>query len=681
MEIKHLWQILWKRKWIFILVFTLVTGATAVATLLLPSVYESTGIILVEPSPAESYLAVTLGLKQSTDTSTATADNVYKIATSETIVNAVISRLHLTNRRGELLTADKLLKYRFLVSAVRPRPYLNADIVDDQADLIEFTAESTDPETAAKIVNTVIDELIENNVLQKKGELQRSKQLLQQQITDLQNRYLASKKEVRDYNIRNNILDLQTETEKAVSVLSDLMDDKKTVMIDISTAKARLKRLKEQLNRQDDTSLSSDTIENNSVIKELKSSIMDLDLELTGALAQKNPDHPDIIILKLKLNQLNKDLQRELELFKDSSGTLEAMERELAASETKLADLDRIIAGTIEKFSKIPEKEYGSSKLEAVYTVDSRIYNSMVQYLYELDILEKAVTPDIKCISGASVSDADSPKKPKKVLNAVMGIFIGLMLAGGAVFLNDAWDDTISNRQEVLSHGLNVLGEVPVLKRKNRRLLSDTAVTAPEFEAHRKIRNRLKTLTPSATKVMITSAVPGEGKTTFTANLGIAMASCGETVLIMDLDLRISRLHRLFGMSNDTGLTDLLENDLPWEDVTRQTPYEGLSIITGGPRHSNPAKLLESSRLAALIPELAARFDRILMTVPPLLPVDDAAVIGTMADGCITVIQSRRRTHEMLVREQELMTSADLALLGAVINQCRKTRNLSAHYG
>ena len=268
-----------------------------------------------------------------------------------------------------------------------------------------------------------------------------------------------------------------------------------------------------------------------------------------------------------------------------------------------------------------------------------------------------------------------SPVRPRVWLDTFLGAAVGLMLAAGLVALFEYMDDTVKSPQDVEALGLSALGGV-VRFRRRKDHPADALVGArshhPAAEAYRMVRTNVQfsTLDRPAQTLLITSANPGEGKTTTAVNLGIVMAQAGRRVVLVDSDLRRPMLHRFLGVPNDEGLTNLLLSGGDHLDgVLKPTRFENLRVLTCGPQPPNPSELLGSRRLGMVLENLKRVADVTILDSPPTLAVTDASILAAQVDGTILVVDSGRTRSGALERARENLTRSKTNLLGAVLNK------------
>ncbi len=210
-------------------------------------------------------------------------------------------------------------------------------------------------------------------------------------------------------------------------------------------------------------------------------------------------------------------------------------------------------------------------------------------------------------------------------------------------------------------------------KNSERSLFSHLYPKSAIAEAFRTMRTNLSfAATGRPLKViMITSAGPADGKTTVCVNLGVVMAQAGIRVLLMDCDLRKPVLHKYFNVSNQTGLTNLLVQDLEMTDVALVTPVEGLSLLVSGPIPPNPSELLVSQKMKDILEKAAGLYDTVIVDTPPVLAVTDAAVLAPRADGVILVVKSGETRIDMIRDAKSQLEKVNAHILGVVLNDVK----------
>jgi capsular exopolysaccharide synthesis family protein len=168
--------------------------------------------------------------------------------------------------------------------------------------------------------------------------------------------------------------------------------------------------------------------------------------------------------------------------------------------------------------------------------------------------------------------------------------------------------------------------------------------------------------------MLVSSSGPQEGKSTTVISLGIAMAQSGNRVLVVDTDMRRPRLHKAFGVPDDSGVTSVLVAESSLEDALKSTEVPGLFVLPCGPIPPNPAELLHTQAFSELLKKLIAQFDRVILDSPPLAAVADAAILATQVDGVVLVVRARHTPRDIAVRGIRSLRDVNAKIYGAILN-------------
>ncbi len=259
------------------------------------------------------------------------------------------------------------------------------------------------------------------------------------------------------------------------------------------------------------------------------------------------------------------------------------------------------------------------------------------------------------------------------MVNIVVGLGIGLLVGLGLVTVFEYIDDSIKNPDELReAWDAPQLGVVPRFAAGLGVTIASLKPTDPVVEGFRTLRSAIgyATLDNPASSLMVTSSLPGEGKSTVLANLGVAMANEGKRVLILDCDLRKPSQHTFHTeTANQTGLTQVLLGKVSWQDAVQQTPVEGLSLLSSGPIPPNPGKLVESLKLRQLLNELSREHDVLLIDAPPALVVNDGVLVAGMVDHVLVVVEAEHTPRRVLQDARERLESHGIEPLGLVFNK------------
>ena len=277
-----------------------------------------------------------------------------------------------------------------------------------------------------------------------------------------------------------------------------------------------------------------------------------------------------------------------------------------------------------------------------------------------------------------------SPSSPDPLRVLSIGLVLGLLLGYAVAAVrhhNDTQVRRVEDVEAITASG--VMGILPMSQHlgSERGDVSRTK-SFHEREALRKVRTNLRfvDVDHQPRSVVITSAKQGEGKSTVAANLAAVLAEAGESVVLVDADLRRSAVARAFNLSNDVGLTEVLAGTVELDDALQPTDTAGLQIIAAGAIPPNPSELLGSKRMETLIAQLG-REHMVILDAPPVLPVTDATLLTRSADGAVVVVAAGRTHREELERAVTSLTTVGGKLLGAILNQVSTKRMDRLRYG
>ncbi|MCH8045822.1 MAG: polysaccharide biosynthesis tyrosine autokinase [Planctomycetes bacterium] len=282
-----------------------------------------------------------------------------------------------------------------------------------------------------------------------------------------------------------------------------------------------------------------------------------------------------------------------------------------------------------------------------------------------------------------------NPVWPKLPFIVVASLFAGLVVGCGIVYVTDVLDDRFRSPEEMQDQL-----RVPVLAIVRRlesvatsgldALQVHSAPNAAESEAFRTLRTTLAFSSQETSRMVISSAEPGDGKTTVVANLAVTYAQSGKKVLLIDADLRRPGLTKLLGLRGTTGLSSLLRSEEAVASMAAASicasGLDGLDVLASGPRPTNPAELLNGARFSELLAWAETIYDQILIDSPPALAASDSAVIGRIVDGVLLVVQPEKNQRRSVVRAADSFMSLGIDLIGVIINRASDEKD-SDFYG
>lgn len=281
---------------------------------------------------------------------------------------------------------------------------------------------------------------------------------------------------------------------------------------------------------------------------------------------------------------------------------------------------------------------------------------------------------------------AMEPSTPRVALNLAIGLALGMLIGMASAVLREALDTRIRSQEDVertIAAGiLGTFSQDSTLERAP--LVTQGDSYSHRAESFRQLRTHLHftNITGGSQSVVVTSSIPGEGKTSTSINLAIMLAQSGSKVLLVDADLRRPRVAKYLGLEGSVGLSGILSHSITLEDaLQRWGNSDALHVLTSGRQAPNPSELLGSASMEKLISRLEAEYEVIIIDAPPLLPVTDPSVLGAMAGGVLLVVSADGRTHRgELAEAAKILDSVNARLLGLVINRLKTTPVGNTYY-
>lgn len=361
--------------------------------------------------------------------------------------------------------------------------------------------------------------------------------------------------------------------------------------------------------------------------------------------------------------------------------------------EAQLADLEQQIA-TYQAEAAAASTTEEKDRLDTKVTQYREIYSNLLSSYESVRLSEAQAVSSVVQVEPA-VPDY-TPVKPKVMQNTLLAAVVGLLLAAGVIAAREALDDTIKNPEDITrKFKLPVLGVIDHHSVEEYTPITLTDPRSPTAEAYRTLRTNISytSVDKPLRTLMVTSSEPGEGKTTTISNLGVVLAQNGQCVIVADCDLRHPRVHTFLGLPNRQGISNLFTKSSVSLNSHRQgTKVENLTVITTGSLPPNPAELLGSQKMQAILDNMRQSADIILIDTPPILAVTDAAVLAPTLDGVLIVVRPGKTRASALRLTLEQMHRVNANVLGIVLNdvatrgsyygyQYRYYRNYAAYQG
>jgi capsular exopolysaccharide synthesis family protein len=619
------------------------------------------------------------------------------LSSKETIAPPENAHLPLTassvapaSSREDLTEAKRLAPYvGAILSGLKVDPVKEARGYYKETSLIDIRYSHTDPRVAAKVVNAIADTYVYAN-LEKKIETNSSTgTFLQKRIAELQQQIRTDEERLVNYARNNQIISLDPNQNTVVERLAGLNrqlleaeNDRKTAQAAFTAASAP--GAAEALTESDAKPVS-----------ELENKLNDLQQKRALLLVEATEEAPEVKEVNEQIAELNKQL-RDTRGRKQSTllTTLETRYNQALGREQALRkSFDQQRAETLTQNEAAINYRIIQQEIETNKT----LLNSLLQGAKENDVVIAGKPNNISVVDYGLAPDA--PVGPNRTRTIFMAFFLSIGLGIGLALFLEYLDDSVHTTEEVERDlHLPALAVIPsvggasggrfgligtskaLLKRngnghvdRNEELLINLDSRSPLAEAYRHLRTSvlLSSAGRAPKSLLVTSSLPGEGKTTTAVNTASSLAQTGASVVIIDADMRRPRLHSIFGIPDQLGLSSILSSSVTEKEILGMVARDettGLGILTSGPIPPNPAELIGSDQMRHLMSVLQQHFDHVVVDSPPVSSFTDGVLISTMVDGVLLVVHGGKSSRHIVRRSKQLLQDVGAKIFGVVLN-------------
>jgi len=639
----------------------------------------------------------------------------YKLLQSRGMAERVVRDLRLdenprfNHRAGADREGRTAADDRAALAAIANRVRGGLSVEPDRGtQLVRLTYRSSDPELAARLANGFAQTYIEWGIETQSGRVGQASSVLSEQIDTL-------KQEVAD---RERQLQLLSQQEEALtfnpdsSVTSQRLQSLNEQFIEAKRRRIEREARYEELRTAPDRTVAD--LESSGVVDNVLREQLRLEREYETKLKTYKPDWPAMLDLKAEIDKGRQNLERLVareadRIRQNARAEYQAARRQEETLEQEIEELKRQMLD-----NSSVAVQYNNLQVEI--STRRELLEELISRQSETEValrIQNNRESNVRVVDEALVPSA--PYHPSLRRSVSMGLAAGLLLGLGGALLLEFLDRTLKNADEVERWlGLPVLAVIPDLnearngkrgygygygygragkkqptrggdsrrwleKKTARDSTPDGVELVPHnrprlavSEAYRTLRTALLLSTPDGLRTaVVTSAGAGEGKTVTASNLGVVLAQLGRKVLLVDADLRKPRLHKVFKVSNRSGLVHLLTGNAEMDDTVHRTSISQLSVVPAGPIPPNPSELLASSRMTDLLQMAKARFDTVIFDTPPVLAVTDAILVGAQTDGVVLCLRSGQVVREDARNCLNRLTRVEVKVLGTVLNGYR----------
>ena len=679
-----------QKHWLVILtVIAFVFGLTGLLTFTQKPIYEAKGQLLLKQSDASSLTGLNEKLGGLTGLTNASnpLDTEAQIIRSNPMVQKIIDRLKLKNNQGNPLTIEEFIT-KLKVTGIRG------------TDVMELTYKSNNAAEAAVVVNTLMKTYWEDNILVNRIETTSAKEFLSKQLPQIENRLARAEAALRYFKDKNQVISLEAEANLGVQEIKTLLSEITKQQAQLEATKSRSIGLQNQLSLSPQQAFNLSTISQSPGVQQVLTEYQKVQYDLVVTKIRLTDQHPTVKNLISKEQALKQQLEKRVGdiVYSEESIPEKNLQigqlKQTLTTELVQSQLDKLVLTTQIRvlqnafFNKqtrlrmLPRLEQQQRVLERRLQVAQTTYQQVFKQLQEIEVIEKQKVGNVRIISEALIPD--QAVSPKISLNLALGGFLGVVLGIGLALLLEAMDKSLKTVEEAKQLlGYPLLGSIPRLSHKegmgSELPIRDNPYSSASAAFEMLMTNLNFTLSDNKLRViLVTSSIPGEGKSFVAANLAVAKAQMGYRVLLVDADMRRPRQHEIWQLPNFMGLSNVLVGQ---SELTKTTQVMvGLELLTSGTIPPNPVVLINSQRMDLLIKEYAKEYDFVIFDTPPLSVAAETQILGKLVDGMLLVVRPGVVDSPKAIATKSLVEQSGQQVLGMVVNGAASESDYGYYY-
>ncbi|UCD90510.1 MAG: polysaccharide biosynthesis tyrosine autokinase [Desulfobacterales bacterium] len=704
-DLRDYLRVLIKRRWIIMTIFALVVLFVAVNTFTAVLIYKGTSRILIEKERPNllSIQDVSYGW-----TDPEFYETQYKIIESRAVARNVIQRLDLENSleffpepqdnivsnikgwiRETLQGVKGWIKSIIKTEETKTKGVEQATDHDapdsglvsafigrievspvQESWLVDVSVSARDPVMAARMTNELVRAYIDQNLETKLMAAKDAVEWLNERIDEEREKVEVAEKALLRYKEKHQIItgfssDAENITAQKLAELNNQVVEAESHRVEAETRYRQAISLKGTPDMLDSIPevLSNDLVNE---IKKIEVTLFNRMSELSKKYGRK---HPKMVAIASELKELKKRKAVE------AKRVVNSLKNEYKLALAREESLKQALAQQKDESLNLNKKAVQFGVLQREAESSRHMYELLIKRFKETSLIEEMKTGNIRVIDKAEVPQA--PVGPNKNRNLMLAVVLGLTLGMGLAFFLEYLDNTIKLPDEIKEQlKIPFLGPVPIFSpdgipmngHKDLVTIHDPKSTASE--AYRSIRTGIlySSVDTAPQVIMMTSSGPLEGKTVSSSNMAVVMAKSESKVLLMDCDMRRPRVHKLFSIDREIGLSSILAGTSNIKGAIVPSPVKGLDILPVGPIPPNPSEILGSKRMRQFINALRKKYARIIIDSPPVSSITDAAVLARMVDSVMLVIRAGETPRPVIEYSLEQLKTVNANIMGAILN-------------
>lgn len=526
--------------------------------------------------------------------------------------------------------------------------------------IVRIAFASTSPAVAQKISVAVADNFVASTLDRRVNAAAYARSFFEERLQQMKLKLEDSEKQVVAYARREGIANVDEKQPEIMSRLSSI----NTALSAATAERIRHEQLWNQARSGNDLSLPQ--VMADRAVQTAREKRAQLMTEYQDKLNVLKPAFPEMIQLRSQIGELDRQIKAQADLVKES------IRAQFEAARAQEQSLGKTLAELRDQSLDLRTRSIQYNILQRELDTNKALYDGLLQQYKELGVASALGTNNVSVVDRAEIPGG--PISPRLTKNLAIALILGLAVAAAVVYVLELLDDTFKGAETIEETiGLTVLGVIPLTPHDTPTLI-EPVVANPQSgiaEAYRSLRTALQFSTETGVPkvLLVTSAKPGEGKSTTSVSLAANFAQLGMRVLLIDADLRNPSLGRYLKVENASGLSNYLAGGAEVADIIQRCFIENVSLVTAGPLPPNPAELLAGPKLTALLAEMSEAYDVILIDGPPVMGLADAPILSSIAAGTLLVIQSGATRRGLVRAAVKRLRFARARLVGTVLSK------------
>ncbi len=695
-DFKDYIDVIFRRYWIIIQSVLIFTVVTAVYNFVIEPVYSTKSMLMIRTpvshvGSASSYQMDYIGIKEK-----ATYLRLFK--SPDVIKGAAKIALIKENKS---LVPDNIKKMEKELTGVMNK----IKFIDiPRTKLIQVSLSGPNPKKITSQINHISQIVVDYNFELNMKAITKSRDFIQSQLEEASVKLDAIETEIKNYKtLTMEVIGVSAKIARLNGINSGIERKLEGYRLRLIGINIRIEEYQRELSNCSKKVENSVSVSKNPLYEKYKLDIGAKRMEFEGLTANYGVKHPSVRKVYYELAYLEEELKNEIKknvksITTEKNPYYTTVYEQLVAAridknivEKQISTLVKKRKNIKEKLKGLPDQELALEKLKREKVVTKDVYQMMRKKKSEVEIALNSKEKLLEFVSHAL--EPTVPVRPKKATNIMIAFIVGIGFGLVLVFVYEFFDQSVKNPIEIKENiPYSMLGVIPEITPNDSKipegitfnpyLIMGYDVKSSASENIRALRTNITHLTESGVvkkRLLITNSSKGQGKSFVVSNIAISLAKIGKKVLMIDVDLRRAKLHLNFGVSNDSGLTNILLGDDLQNNIDH-TVFENLDLITSGPIPPNPSELISCSRMDEMLDALDDVYDYILIDSPPVTAVTDPQILATKVDGVIFLVSLYADSLSQVLSGVDLIKKVDGEILGIVCNRVKESGFYKNYY-